>query len=350
MTSLLALWGIGAFFMSACATSIVRDVAVRLKVVDRPSEERKIHRGEIPLLGGVAIFSTVAICVVALLLTGNRLTGGEIDATQYAGVLVGAAILMLGGFLDDKFNLPPKFAIVAPILAALCAIGFGVQVEKLTNPFGGVIRLEGWQSDALVFVWLMVVMYTTKFLDGLDGLATGVSAIGSAMIMALSLTIAYFQPDVALLSAIVVGALLGFLSWNFHPAKIFLGEGGSTLVGFLVGILAVISGGKVATAMLVLGIPFLDVVWIVIRRWRAGGFASVFRADRKHLHHRLLDRGWGQRRIVLAYYAVAAAFGGAALFLQSREKLIALGVLVVLMVGLAIYFSRKEHASDRRGA
>jgi len=344
MTSILLIWGIGAFAMSALATGVVRDVAVRFGVVDRATEERKVHRGAVPLLGGVAIFVTVAACVIALLVSGDRLTGGEIEQGHYVGFLLGGLILMMGGFLDDKFNLPPKFAIVAPVLAALTAIGFGVEVEKLTNPAGGILELEPWQSDVLVFVWLLIVMYTTKFLDGLDGLATGVSTIGSAMILGLSLTVAYFQPDVALLSTIAVGAMLGFLVWNFHPAKIFLGEGGSTFVGYVVGTLAVISGGKLATAMLVIAIPFLDVVWVVIRRWRAGGWKNIFKGDRKHLHHRLLDRGWGQRKIVLAYGAVATVFGGAALVLQSREKLIAFGVLGVLMVIIAIALSRDRHA------
>jgi UDP-GlcNAc:undecaprenyl-phosphate GlcNAc-1-phosphate transferase len=233
-------------------------------------------------------------------------------------------------------------AIIAPVLSALTAIGFGIEVDKLTNPFGGVIALAPWQSDILVFVWLLLVMYTTKFLDGLDGLATGVSAIGTGMVMLLALTAAYFQPDVALFAAVCLGAMLGFLAFNFHPARIFLGEGGSTFVGFTLGTLAVISGGKLATALLVIAIPLMDVVWIIVRRWQAGGFRRIFTGDRKHLHHRLLDRGWGQPRIVIAYYLVAAVFGLSALFLQSREKLIALVVLVALMVVVAMWLTQAE--------
>jgi UDP-N-acetylmuramyl pentapeptide phosphotransferase/UDP-N-acetylglucosamine-1-phosphate transferase len=185
-------------------------------------------------------------------------------------------------------------------------------------------------------------MYTTKFLDGLDGLATGVSAIGALMVMLLALSTAYFQPDVALLAGISFGALLGFLFWNFSPASIFLGEGGSTFVGYLVGILAVISGGKLATALLVFGIPLLDVVWVVTRRLRQGGLLATTQADRKHLHHRLLDLGWSQRQIVFVFYLVAAVFGVLTLFLQSREKLIALGLLAFLMALAAFALVSRE--------
>ncbi len=345
---------LAAFILSFVATGLWGRLAFRLGLVDRPGDGRKIHPVPKPLSGGIAIFFALAIVVFVFLRTGETLTGGEITPWHYLGVFLGGLILMIGGFLDDRFDLPPHVSVLAPILAAVVAIGFGIEVEKLTNHFsaiggsafggGGFIYLASWQSDLLVFVWLMAVMYTTKFLDGLDGLATGISAIGALMVMLLSLTAAYFQPDVALLSAVSLGALLGFLVWNFHPAGVFLGEGGSTFVGFLLGILAVISGGKLATALLVLGVPLLDVLWVILRRWREGGVRRIFRADRKHLHHRLLDIGWGQRRIVLLYYFLAAGFGVAALFLQSRDKLLALIILTLMvLLAAAVLVLREKH-------
>ncbi len=334
--------GIVSFALSVVATVVVRWLAIRFGIVDRPTGGRKIHAKAIPLLGGLAIFVSIAAVVDMLLLTSTSLTGGDISVRHYVGFLLGGTILMVGGFLDDKLNLPAKFAIIAPIIAAVTAIAFGIEVTKLTNPFGGVILLEHWQSNIIVFVWLLIVMYTTKFLDGLDGLATGVSSIGALMVLLLASTVAYFQPDVATFAIVCLGAMLGFLAFNFHPAKIFLGEGGSTFVGFVVGTLAVISGGKLATALLVLAIPMLDVVWIVVRRFRVGGLSQVFKGDRKHLHHRLLDRGWSQRQIVAAYYLVAIVFGCSALFLQSKEKLIALAAIVALMFVVAIVLSKQE--------
>ncbi len=250
---------------------------------------------------------------------------------------------MFGGYLDDRFDLSPKITIWFPVVAALCLIGFGVEIIKLTNPFGGVIELTNLQSDLLVFFWLMGVMYTTKLLDGLDGLATGVTGIGAFMIMLLSLSAAYYQPDVALLAFIVLGVWLGFLYWNFNPAKVFLGEGGSTFVGFTLGTLAVISGGKLATALLVIAIPIFDVAWQITRRFRKGGIKQVFKADRSHLHFRLFDLGWSQRRVILLYYGVAVAFGVSTLFLQSHQKLIALGSLVILMIVAAWLLSTKKY-------
>ena len=152
------------------------------------------------------------------------------------------------------------------------------------------------------------------------------------MILFLSLSVAYFQPDVALLSAVSLGGLLGFLVWNAPVAKIFLGEGGSTFVGYLLGILAVISGGKLATATLVLWIPLLDVIWIIARRFRNGGLKAVTYGDRKHLHHRLFDLGWSPRLIVVVYGSIATLFGVLALFLQSQQKFFALFFLACLMI------------------
>ncbi|MBI4435094.1 undecaprenyl/decaprenyl-phosphate alpha-N-acetylglucosaminyl 1-phosphate transferase [Candidatus Uhrbacteria bacterium] len=342
MMTALILWGTLSFVLSFFLTLFVRRLAIYFHIVDEPGLLRKIHSRPVALLGGIALFVSIAACVIGILSSSDFLTSGEIDLTHYVGVLLGGLILMIGGFIDDRFELPPRLAIIAPVLAAITAIGFGIEVDKLSNPLGGQILLEGWQSDLLVFVWLLVVMYTTKFLDGLDGLATSVTSVGALMVMLLSLTVAYFQPDVALLSAVTLGALVGFLFWNMHPASIFLGEGGSTFVGYVLGILAVISGGKLATALLVLGIPLLDVVWVVSRRWREGGFSRIFQGDKKHLHHRLLKLGWGQTHIVLLYVVIASAFGVSALFLQSREKLVALLILGVIMVLAALLLVQKD--------
>lgn len=342
MITTLILWGTLAFVLSFFLTLFVRRIAIYFGIVDKPSNPRKIHSRPVAMLGGIAIFVAIAAATVGILTSSSLLTSGEINASHYIGVLLGGLILMIGGFIDDRFELPPRLAIIAPIFAALTAIGFGIEVDKLSNPLGGQIILEGWQSDILVFIWLMIVMYTTKFLDGLDGLATSVTSVGVLMIMLLSLTVTYLQPDVALLSAVTLGAFVGFLFWNVHPASIFLGEGGSTFVGYMLGILAVISGGKLATALLVLGIPLLDVVWVIARRIREGGLTRVFRGDKKHLHHRLLKLGWGQSMIVLLYVVIASAFGVSALFLQSREKLVALLILSIIMGLAALLLVQKD--------
>jgi UDP-GlcNAc:undecaprenyl-phosphate GlcNAc-1-phosphate transferase len=343
----LIAWGICAFVLSFLFVPLAKRIAIRFGFVDVPISQRKVHEQSTALLGGVAIFIAITAVVIGILAMSDSLTSGEVGARQYIGVLLGGLALMIGGAFDDKYNLRACQAIIAPFVAAALAVVFGVQIEKLTNPFGGVVYLDWWQSDLLVVMWLMVVMYTTKFLDGLDGLATSVTSVGATMILLLSLTAAYFQPDVALLSSLTLGAFLGFLFWNFHPASIFLGEGGSLFVGYMLGILAVISGGKVATALLVLGIPLLDVVWVVFRRFREGGVKRIAVGDKAHLHHRLLALGWGQTRIVAMYVVVASVFGASALFLQSKEKLVALLVLCVVMMLVIYLFSRKDKCAKQ---
>ncbi|NQV11926.1 undecaprenyl/decaprenyl-phosphate alpha-N-acetylglucosaminyl 1-phosphate transferase, partial [Candidatus Uhrbacteria bacterium] len=179
------------------------------------------------------------------------------------------------------------------------------------------------------------MMYTTKLLDGLDGLATSIGSVGALVVLLLASTTAYFQPDIIVFAAIVLGAFLGFLAWNMHPAKIFLGEGGALLVGFVLGSLAVLSGGKVATLLLVMGVPILDVAWVMYRRYKTG--KKVIGGDRLHLHHRLYDLGLTQRDVVFLYTFLAIVFGASTLFLPSIAKLIALIVLSMIML-IGAYF------------
>jgi len=264
---------------------------------------------------------------------------------------------MIGGALDDKYNLKPSRQMIFSVLAAFAVIASGIGIREITNPFGGVIDLAQWEkvlfwwqgvgyrltlpADIFTFVWLLGMTYTTKFLDGLDGLVSGITVIGAMMIVLLTTMTKWFQPEVGLVAIIAAGAFLGFLIWNWHPAKIFLGTGGSTFAGFLLGSLAIISGGKIATTLLVLGVPILDTAWVILRRlfWDK---KSPTQADRKHLHFRLLDVGFSHRGAVLFLYIVAALFGITTIFLQSREKLIALGSMAISMILLAIFLIRKS--------
>jgi len=343
----LLIAGLLGFLVSFVATVFVKHFAIAHKLIDEPGLlKRKIHKTAVAKMGGLGIFIAFFVVLGLFLLFTPDLTSGRITLMHYLGMFVGGSFLMIGGYLDDRYDLPPNASIIAPLLATLSLIAFGINVEKLTNPFGGILYLSALQSGVLIFLWLMVVMYTTKFLDGLDGLATSVSSIGLFMILLLSLTIAYYQPDVAILSAIACSACIGFLFWNFHPASIFLGEGGSTFIGFLLGTLAIISGGKLATALLVLGIPLFDVVWIMFRRFKTGGIKQIFKADKKHLHHRLLDLGLSQKQIMYVYVLIASAFGATTIFLQSQQKLIALLLLGGMMVIAALFLVSKEHRCE----
>lgn len=322
-----------AFIVAFLGTFLVARFSVRQKILDRPDQNRRLHTRPTPTMGGLAIFAsffTVTFTVGVLL---GYLLNGNIPLKILAGIWVGGAMLMIGGYLDDRYRLPAKLSIIFPILAALAMLSSGISAVSIHNPLtGNVILLSSLWSSVIVFVWILAMTLTTKILDGMDGLVTGISAIAALVLFGLSLSEQVRQPQTALLAITFAGALLGFLILNFHPAKIFLGEGGSTLAGFILAILAIVSGGKIATAILVMGIPVLDAIWVVLQR--LFNRQNPFVGDRKHLHYRLLDLGFSHPQAVLFLYALTGIFGVAALFLQSLGKLVLLGILIAVMVVL----------------
>lgn len=325
---------ISTLLLAIGLTFLVMRLAEKLKIVDRPDRERKIHERATPLLGGLAVF---AAFFIILYFVNDKLLAGDLLPRHWLGFFSGACFLMIGGFLDDKYNLKPAWQIIWPALAIICVIAGGVQIEKITNPFGGFIYLGAW-SVVLIALWLLGMMYTTKLLDGLDGLVSGMTVIGALVIFLFTESAKYYQPDISLAALILAAACLGFLFFNWHPAKIFLGEGGSLFLGYALGVLSIISGGKIAIALLVMGIPVLDVAWTIIRRLAAGKNPFKF-ADDKHLHFRLLNMGLGVKKSVLLFYAISIIFGLAALFLQSKGKALALAALLIIMVSVIMFFA-----------
>ena len=323
-----------SLFFSIIFTLIVKKIAFRFEIIDEPNFNRKIHTMPIPLMGGLAIF--LAFFLVLFIFRDSLLVG-NLTNRHWLGFFIGAIFLLLGGLLDDKYNLKPKFQIIWPILAALSVVIGGVSIEKISNPMGGFISFPFWFSAIIIFLWILGMTYTTKLLDGLDGLATGVSAIGGLVIFLFTISDKYFQPDISMASLIFFCVLIGFLIFNFNPAKIFLGESGSLLIGYILGVLAIISGGKIAIALLVMGLPALDVLWTIIRRLAIGKNPFKY-SDRKHLHYRLIDLGFSHKKAVLFFYIISAFFGFGSLFLQSSGKLWALFVLLILMLTIIIFF------------
>lgn len=326
--------------LSSALAWLVMKLALKLGIVDRPDGGRKAHGRPVPLLGGLAVFFAFFI---VLYFVQEKLLAGNLLPRHWLGFFAGACFLMVGGFLDDKYNLKPAAQFIWPVLAIASVIAGGVEIEKITNPLGGFIYL-GWLSAALIALWLLGMMYTTKLLDGLDGLVSGMTAIGSFIIFLFTMSEKYYQPDVGLAALILAAAAAGFLIFNWHPAKIFLGEGGSLFLGFALGVLAIISGGKIAIALLVMGIPILDVAWTILRRLVAGKNPFKF-ADRKHLHFRLLDFGLSVKQAVFLYYGFAAVFGLAALILQSRGKLLALALILAVMALVILFFAYLDRKS-----
>jgi len=319
--------------------------AKKLGAIDQPRGGRKIHKKPTPLFGGLGIGLTLIVTISALFAL-NVIPLQGIDPLQITGFLLGVVVLMIGGLLDDRFDLSPKIQIIFPILAALLIIASGTSIDHVTHWIGhGAYSLIWWTlpgslfgvhggldmpADFITFIWLLAVMYAMKFLDGLDGLVAGQTIIGAGLITALALSHTFFQPAVALLALIVLAAFLGFLPHNLHPAKQFLGEAGSLIAGFSLGFLSIVSGAKVATALMAIGLPLADASLVVFGRLIRG--ASPFRGDDTHLHFKLLKAGLSQRHVVGILWAIALLFGLAAFGVQTRGKVL----LLIVLVGVTI--------------
>ncbi len=321
-------------------TPIVITLARKKGLVDDASTRyhpAHTHTGIIPRAGGLAIFLGLLLCSFLLLpLTKRNLA-----------ILLASGLLVYIGLRDDKKDVSPYLRLFTNALAALIVVAAGIGIPFITNPLtGGILNLDTWRltftffgehsilvwSDLIAFIWIMWTMNIVGWSAGVDGQMPGFVSI-SAFILGI-LALRFSGPDVsqatvAVLAFIVAGSFLGFLPWNFFPQKIMPGYGGKTLAGFLLGVLGILSYGKFGTALLVLGIPTIDAIYTVVRRIGKG--KSPVWADRGHLHHRLLDLGWGKRRIALFYWGVSAILGAIALFVTSREKFFAL-----LLVGVGI--------------
>lgn len=340
---------LSGFGLVLILTWLVRRWARELNIVDRPDSLRKIHDRPIPLGGGLALFLTLIPLLVVFWKSG-WLTSDRITALQIIGLLVASIVILVGGLLDDKYNLNPRQQLVAPLVAVIIVVWAGLRVEYITNPTGGVIWLADWQSwlpPAIAFVWLLGMMYTTKLLDGLDGLVSGIGAIGAIIIFIVSLSWNEPYSAVSVMALLLAGTTLGFLFYNFHPASIFLGEAGSLLIGFWLGVLAIIAGSKIATALLIMGIPILDVVWVILRRAFIDR-RSIAQGDRKHLHHRLLNLGWGQRRVVIFLYLLTVLFGSVAVWQKTIGKIISLFVLLIVMIIIGAVLVRNYHFNQQK--
>lgn len=326
-----------------------KKLALKLNILDTPVQERKIHTKPTPLLGGLALFFAFTITTLIFWSTGF-ISDIKITNFQVMTILIGGLILMIGGTLDDKYNLKPVQQLIAPILATVLVLYGGIKIQFITNPLGGTLEFPIMLGIIFAFFWILGMIYTTKLLDGLDGLLAGITTIGALIIFGVSLFWDVPLSGTSMLALILAGSALGFLIFNWYPAKIFLGEGGSVFVGFILGILAIISGSKIATALLIMGIPILDVIWVIFSRIRQGNKLAT--GDRNHLHFRLFDLGMSHRQVVITLYTITTIFGLTSLFLHSLGKAIALVFLAIFMLILIftiiITYKHKNGVAEKK--
>ncbi len=331
-----------AFLLALVLSPVAVWIATRTGAVDRPAP-RRVHVKLTPRLGGVPIFFAFFAAVGVSLLYPRTDTN---EIPRVIGLFAGSVLLFAVGVYDDHHELKALPQLIVQILAACVAVATGVLIVNVQNPFGGSLSLEdigGWFVVLFTLFWIVGMINTVNWLDGIDGLAPGVVLIAGTVLLIHSYRIE--QYSIMLLALALVGTTLGFLKFNFFPAKIFTGSAGALVLGFILGVLSIIGAARVATALLVLGIPILDTAWQIVSRIRAG--QSPFSATRTHLHHRLLDLGLSQRTIVVLYYAVTALFGALALILPiPLYKLIALVVIGVGTLLLFIKLSQKHEPKN----
>ncbi len=339
-----------AFLLAFVLSRFFIWLAYRFNILDYPKTKRKIHSRPVPLLGGWAIYLSLAV-VIIVLWQSNQLLDPRMDMSLIWAFLLAGLILAVNGWLDDQMGLPPYLTILGPILASLAVILAGLKITYITHPAGGVLYLDTIFSSGLVpailtFLWLMGMTYTTKLLDGIDGLTGSIGLIASLVIFIVSLSWDVVGSTTSLLSLALAGSLLGFLLWNWYPAKIFLGEGGSTFIGFALGVLSIISGSKIATALLVMGLPVLDIVWVVWRRLKRG--QPFWQGDQDHLHFRLLRSGFSQKQIVWFFSLVSLAFGLISILFTTKAKIGALLVVVCMMIAVSTWLNFKLKQVDEK--
>ena len=347
-----------ATFVSVLLTVIVRVFAKKLNIFDYPDKERKWHDRLTPLLGGTAIFISFW-SVVFYLYNYSGIVFKNFNTKQLILFFLAGLILMIVGYCDDRFKIVYHYRLLFSVLAVLLVLAGGLNFDGVTNPFGGTIGLDFWKIqtayfgtilvgvEIIAFLWLMGMIYTVKILDGLDGLATGVVMIGTLAVAALAGgSTKFFQPDVALIAFVLAGSCFGFLLFNFYPAKIFLGEGGGQFLGLMLGVVAIIAGSKIATALLVMAVPIIDLIWVIVSRLLSG--QSVAKGDRRHLHFRLVDIGFKQWQAVLIYYGFSALFGFSALYMSSIFKIISLLFLVIAVIVIEIFvYNRQKYVREK---
>ena len=317
------------FVVAVLITPVVKWLAFRVGATDKPNQ-RKVHQKIMPRLGGLAIFISFIVGYLVLK-----------PASPYAtAIVIGAKIIVLTGVLDDIYELPPKWKLLGQIMAAVVVVYGGIRFDFINLPFGGHLEF-GLLSIPITMLWIIGITNAINLIDGLDGLAAGVSSIALVTIAGMAATMGNTYAFVFAMSLLLLGSTLGFLLYNFHPAKIFMGDTGALFLGYMISVLSLLGFKNVTVfsliiPILILGVPISDTVFAIVRR--IVNKQPLSAPDKSHLHHCLLRLGYSHRQTVLIIYGMAAMFGISAVVLSKATMFGALLVIafVLLVVELVV--------------
>ncbi|MHB1005636.1 MAG: glycosyltransferase family 4 protein [Chloroflexota bacterium] len=335
----LALVFLVAMLSALVFVPLAGQLGRKLGLVDRP-RQGEVQKGVMPRTGGYGMVLAAFLGFGVSILLLPRFAD---EYPRLWGFVLGAALLVPLAFLDDWKRLPPMPQLFWQVAVAFVPVSFGITFDSLAGPFGGVMPLPVGLVVPVTVVWIVGMINTINLTDTMDGLAGGMATIAALVLAAVSLQ--NEQVSIAALPLALGGAALGFLFYNFHPSRIIMGSSGSLFLGYSLAVLAIIGGAKIAAAIMVLGLPILDVAWVIV--FRLSRRRSPFRGgDGAHLPHKLLAMGLSQRTVALLLYAVCLLFGLLALLLTRTEKLYGLALLGVVTLGLMVYAARRSPAAD----
>jgi len=341
---------VAALATGALLPSLIR-IARELNLLSVPTEARQVHITPLPRIGGLAMFTAFAAAVaISFWLPVERY---PIEVERITLLLIGAILVVAVMLYDDMIGVSPGKKFVWQVAASAVIIvprlrgeQHGLVIDQFNNPFGGTIHLPLLVAIGFTMFWVVGFMNTLNWIDGLDGLAGSVTVVAASVLFFHT----FFRPagdpqfTISLLPAALGGAVIGFLPFNWHPARILMGDVGAMFLGFTLAVISIIGGAKIATALLALWLPILDVAWVII--YRILNSQSPVKADRGHLHHRLLDLGWSQQQIVLLFTGLSIALGGASLFIARPETkffaLVVAGVIGIALLALLARINRRQ--------
>ena len=337
-----------AALTAGMGTLAMRAIARKYNIADHPSE-RRINTKPVPRAGGLAVAGAFALIGTLLVIFSAQLGlsagsgSAELTSDGAAALLLGTVIAGVIGLIDDRYDLRARWQIIGQFLIALIPIAFGLRIAFISNPFGaGDLLFPDAIALGVTIFWTLGMQNSMNFIDGLDGLSGGISLLAAVTLGVIALPT---SPLLAALSFTLAGALAGFLRFNFYPASIYMGTSGILAVAYALAVLALLGTAKVAAALLILGVPIIDALFVIVGRIAAG--RSPYTPDESHIHRRLLSYGFSHRGSVLVLYALTAALSILALLLTGSATLYAFMGLLVVLGGVVAYLSRATERTSK---